>query len=636
MEASVLRSRLEINFIRLLQETQQMANGNKQKDWTFEKWMESRSLIILYGSETGTAQEVAERIGRECRRYYFLPVVSAMDDFPVDQLAKSPLVVFVVSTTGQGDDPSNMKNFFTTLWSQRKNRQLLVDLKFGVLGLGDSSYQKFNYAAKRLNNLLAYLGGQPILKMGLGDDQHDLGPDFVIDPWLNNWWNKVLELFPLPAGREPLNTSVLLPSKYKTRFVESSDGSDCLIQERCLAESQNRVCASTMYLAEVTLNKRLTSPQHFQDVRLVEFDVTCIKEKQKPGDVLMVQPQNLENHVDEFMNILGLNPEQVFYLECNDPNAPLPPISILPRPCTVRQCVQKYFDIQAIPKRHFFELLAFFTKDETEREKFQEFASAEGQEGLYDYCHRPKRSIMEVLDDFPHTKNNIPFDYLFDLVPAIKARSYSIASSSLAIPNKVQLLVAVVQYQTILKRPRLGLCTNWLARQCVGKLVPVWIKSGTLTFPSLTEVIPPVVMIGPGTGCAPFRAYIQERVASGHHQSLVLIFGCRNKNKDFFFKKEWEMLVEEKKLKLYCAFSRDQEEKVYVQHKMKEHAAELWTLIANPQTRIYFAGNAKRVPIDVYEALTYICEKGRGRGIQDAEQYMKKQVEKQYQTETWA
>ncbi|XP_045611937.1 NADPH-dependent diflavin oxidoreductase 1 isoform X1 [Procambarus clarkii] len=636
MDPQISRSRLEINFIRLLEETQQMANGNKQKDWTFEKWMEDRNLIILYGSQTGTAQEVAERIGRESRRYYFIPRVASMDDFPVEELTKTSLAVFVASTTGQGDDPDNMKTFFRTLWSQRKYKQLLSNLKFGVLGLGDSSYQKFNYVAKRLNNLLTLLGGMPILKIGLGDDQHDLGPDYVIDPWLNNWWNKVLELYPLPEGREPLNTCVLLPSKYKVRLVGSEDR-NCIIEDKYMPDPQDEASAINPFLAEVTMNKRVTSPDHFQEVRLLEFDVKCMRTKHKPGDVLVVQPQNLEEHVDEFINVLGLNPEQMFYIDSNDPNSSLPPISLLTRPCTIRECVLRYLDIQAIPKRYFFELLSFFTKDETEREKFKEFASAEGQQELYDYCNRPKRSIMEVLADFPHTKNNIPLDYLFDLIPPIKPRSYSIASSNLAIPNRVQLLVAVVQYHTILKRPRLGLCTNWLSRQSVGNLVPVWIKAGTLTFPPLSsEVIPPVLMIGPGTGCAPFRAYIQERVASGYHKNVVLIFGCRNKDKDYFFKEEWETLVEEQKLKLFCAFSRDQEEKVYVQHRIRENASDLWTLIENHRAMIYFAGNAKRVPIDVYEALTYLCEKGRGQGKEDAEAYMKKNVEKRYQTETWA
>lgn len=594
-------------------------------------------MIVLYGSQTGTAQEVAERIGREARRHFFMPTVQPMDDCPVDSIRNESLVVFVAATTGQGDDPDNMRSFFKALWAQRKNRQLLSNLKFGVLGLGDSSYQKFNYAAKRLNNLLVYLGGQPLLKIGLGDDQHDLGPEFVIDPWLENWWNKVLELYPLPEGVRPLSSKVMLPPKYKLKVItNNAEGDDGSLRSDTVVSDGEASAASPCH-ASVTMNNRVTSEDHFQEVRLIEFDTSQIKTKYKPGDVLMVQPQNLEEHVDEFIRVLGLNPDLRFSLERNDPNATLPLQSILPTPCTMRECVQKYFDIQAVPKRYFFELLAYFTKDETEREKFEEFTTAEGQQALYDYCSRPKRTIMEALADFPHTNRNIPLDYLFDLIPPIKPRPYSIASSSTAMPTRTQLLVAVVHYNTILRRPRVGLCTNWLARQKVGSTVPVWVKPGTLTFPSLeSEDVPPVVMIGPGTGCAPFRAYIQERIARGASKGLVMVFGCRNKNKDYFFKDEWEALAKEGKLELYCAFSRDQEDKVYVQHVMKEHATHFWKLIREQQAKVYFAGNAKRVPIDVYEALTYICERGLGMGEAEAEQYMKKNLEKRYQTETWA
>ncbi|KAG0720804.1 NADPH-dependent diflavin oxidoreductase 1 [Chionoecetes opilio] len=450
MEAPVSRSRLEINFMRLLDETQQMANGSKAKDWTFEKWVEGRRMTVLYGSQTGTAQELAERIGREARRHSFVPTVLAMDDCTLDRLTKETLTVFVAATTGQGDDPDNMRNFFSVLWSQRRNRHLLSHLKFGVLGLGDSSYQKFNYSAKRLNNLLGYLGGQPLLKIGLGDDQHDLGPEFVIDPWLENWWNKVLDFYPLPEGVKPLSSKIMLPPKYKLKVITDNQVNQSNCDKRTdNSEHKGEACASNPCLAEVTGNRRVTADDHFQEVRLIEFDTSQIKTKHKPGDVLIIQPQNLEEHVEEFITVLGLDPNLKFSLELNDPNATLPLDSVLPTPCTVRECVQKYFDIQAVPKRYFFELLSYFTKDEMEKEKFEEFTTAEGQQALHDYCTRPKRSITEVLADFPHTRQNIPIDYLFDLMPSIKPRPYSIASSSLAMPNRTQLLLpssATTQY----------------------------------------------------------------------------------------------------------------------------------------------------------------------------------------------
>ncbi|MCL4145024.1 UNVERIFIED_CONTAM: hypothetical protein GTU68_001850, partial [Idotea baltica] len=245
-------------------------------------------------------------------------------------------------------------------------------------------------------------------------------------------------------------------------------------------------------------------------------------------------------------------------------------------------------------------------------------------------------SILEVLSDFPDTKLNIPFEYLFDLIPPIRPRAYSIASSSKALPGKVQILMAVVKYSTILKRPRVGLCSNWLAGLSPGSIVPLWIKSGTLNFPEPTKKCPPVVMIGPGTGCAPFRSYIQERIANANYEDLVFIFGCRGKEKDFFFKDEWEQQSKEGKLQLFCAFSRDQEDKIYIQHVMKENYSLLWKFIRDDKAQIYYAGNAKRIPIDVYEALQFICEKALNLNSSEAELYMKRNLEKRYQTESWA
>jgi equilibrative nucleoside transporter 1/2/3 len=146
-------------------------------------------------------------------------------------------------------------------------------------------------------------------------------------------------------------------------------------------------------------------------------------------------------------------------------------------------------DIQAVPKRYFFELLTYFTTSELESEKLKEFSSAEGQQDLYTYCNRPKRNVLEVLQDFPHATENIPEDYLFDLIGPIKPRAFSIASSMKGMGDVVQVLVALVHYQTKLKKPRLGLCSNWLARLKPGDSVPVWTEKGSFHFPAAEQVV---------------------------------------------------------------------------------------------------------------------------------------------------
>jgi len=292
--------------------------------------------------------------------------------------------------------------------------------------------------------------------------------------------------------------------------------------------------------------------------------------------------------------------------------------------------VEGYFDIQSIPKRYFFELLAHFTSDQLEREKFQEFNTAEGQQELYEYCNRPRRHILEVLYDFRHTTPNIPFSYFFDLIPQIKPRSFSIASSLEKHKDTLQLLVAVVKYRSNLKAPRQGLCSNWLSTLQKGDKVRVWTRCGTMRFPAETSDTP-CIMVGPGTGVAPFRSYISAKSTKSHQQPLLLFFGCRNQHSDYFFADEWDTIGDN--FTVFPAFSRDQEDKVYVQHLMERNGALIRELVLNKSANFYVAGNSKMMPTQVQEALVNAIKEV----VPDAEGYVEKMEQTgRYQTETWS
>lgn len=158
--------------------------------------MIDRKLTILYGSETGTAQDLAEHIWRESKIFYFKGTVLPMDTYEIGNLIHEKLVIFVCSTTGQGDEPENMKNFWKFLLRRNLPSDSLNEVQFGVLGLGDSSYTKFNFVAKRLNKRLLQLGGSSLINVGLCDDQHDLGGSAVFNPWIFNLFEKLGEIYP--------------------------------------------------------------------------------------------------------------------------------------------------------------------------------------------------------------------------------------------------------------------------------------------------------------------------------------------------------------------------------------------------------------------------------------------------------
>ncbi|XP_072739153.1 NADPH-dependent diflavin oxidoreductase 1 isoform X2 [Ciconia boyciana] len=641
--------------------------------------MVERKLLVLFGSQTGTAQDTAERIGREAKRRHFQCRVEALDSYDVANLINELLVVFVCATTGQGDPPDNMKMFWRFLFRKNLPPGSLCQLDYAVLGLGDSSYPK---------------------------------PDAVVDPWLLALWDKILTLYPLPSGLEIISPDVCLPPKYTLHYLaEDSPHPDGGL----LQPTAPRAVPSELhpFAAQLVSNQRVTAESHFQDVRLIEFDVTGSGITFSAGDVVMIQPQNCPEDVEQFCQLLRLDPDRRFVLKPTEPGTSLP--ALLPQPCSIRHLVTHYLDISCVPRRSFFELLSYFSTNELEREKLQEFSSAQGQEELYSYCNRPRRTTLEALWDFPHTTCAIPPEYLLDLIPRIRPRAFSIASSMLAHPDRIQILVAVVRYKTRLSKPRRGLCSTWLASlnpEQGDVRVPLWVKKGGMKFPADPDT--PVIMIGPGTGVAPFRAAIQERVAQGrravglsrklrlveghgqlwkallvlHARSLLLFqhtgasgchkppdlmvtwflsppgssrpglsarpgkergpsgllsagnclfFGCRQKSKDFYCQAEWEELVTKGFLTLFTAFSRDQEEKVYVQHRIQENRRLVWELLSSGSAHVYLAGNAKQMPAAVAEALQSVLQLEGGLSPSEAEEHLTALERSQrFQSETWS
>ncbi|KAK2818792.1 hypothetical protein Q5P01_024353 [Channa striata] len=331
------------------------------------------------------------------------------------------------------------------------------------------------------------------------------------------------------------------------------------------------------------------------------------------GDVVCMHPRNAAEDVQQFCQLLKLDPESRFLLTATG-NTAVP--SRLPQPCTVRYLVESFLDVAAVPRRSFFELLSTFATNELEREKLVEFSSVAGQNELHTYCNRPRRTALEVLADFPHTTAELRVDYLLDLFPEIQPRFFSIASSLQVHPHRLQILVAVVRYKTKLHKPRRGLCSTWLASLDPTKgdvFVPLWLKKGSLKFPKEEDT--PVIMVGPGTGVAPFRSALQQRIAEGKTAN-VLIFGCRSESKDFYFRSEWEEMIKAEQLTLFTAFSRDQEEKVAC---------------------FYIAGNAKQMPASVGDALKEVFQQEGGLTAEEAEQvFAAMEKTGRLQTETWS
>ncbi|KAI8982269.1 hypothetical protein BDF20DRAFT_817613 [Mycotypha africana] len=604
--------------------------------------MEDRSLLILYGSETGCAQDVAENLGRQARRRHFNTKVYAMDEYDKSQLLDETIVIFVCSTTGQGAEPTNMKRFWRFLLRKNLPNDILSNIDCAVIGLGDSSYRKFNYPAKKLYRRLIQLGANMVIDRADCDDQHYQGLDGAFIPWAKKLWNILLEKY--PTKKPILSDDVLLPPNFKMEFL-SEDEENNHKDTRCVAPQKLLPGEFNLTVKE---NKRITATDHFQDVRHIE--VTCEDEKfhYDPGDIAVIPPQNLPGEVDLFLEFMGWTEHAdkiVRFIPSSD-NVKLP--THWPDKIRFKDIFIYHLDLFGVPRRSFFEMLAYFATDDLNHaERLREFASPEGQEDMWAYSARPRRTIAEVLYDFQPF--HIPFDYILDLFPSLQPRSFSIASclevhagNSDSINDSVhtkkkemQLFVAVVKYKTKMRRIRRGVFTKWLSTWQPGDTIArVRILKGTMSLPPSSDI--PLIAIGPGTGLAPMRSFLEHRIEIQQAKENMLILGCRHHDKDYYYREQWERYVERGQLVLFTAFSRDQEQKVYVQDKIRENGKQIWDWIEHKQAKVVLSGSMDKMPGQVAFAFKEVFMKEGGLNAEEAEIYFGNMTKTgQYQEECW-
>lgn len=355
-------------------------------------------------------------------------------------------------------------------------------------------------------------------------------------------------------------------------------------------------------------------------------------------------PENSPEDVDRFLNRMGwtLQADHYIDLEMSDSRQKLPAALLAKGTVTLRYLLQTYIDFNSVPRPSFFEQLIPFTPaDHMQRGKLQEFCTpGDGSDEMYEYAIRVRRTILEILEEFNAV--TVPLAFLLDIFPVIKRRDFSIASSPLENPNAIQLAIALVSYKTRLKEKRKGVCSLWLSRLQINDTVAIRIcKSSTLLVPDPTL---PAIFIGPGTGVAPIRSFLQHRshlLSSDHDQLMraqdnLCFFGCRNQAKDWLFSHEWIQMESQSKIDYHLAASRDQNEKVYVQHLIEKQGAKVWDILAIRKGYLYICGSSGKMPQAVREVVQKIaCEYGKANKEQ-AEQFVNQlETQSRWLEECW-
>jgi sulfite reductase (NADPH) flavoprotein alpha-component len=555
-------------------------------------------LTILFGSQTGTAEGLAKRVAKEAGKRGFAPAMHDLAKYPTAQLASERHLVVVTSTYGDGEPPDHAKAFWEFLGSDAAPK--VPELRFSVCALGDTNYPKFCAFGKAVDERLEKLGAKRVSPRA----DCDVDYEEPFSKWMAGVWPKLLD----HASAVPLSSDAI-------RLEAGSDTGNPRESIRGVAPSKAPAAfsRSNPFPAPLVANRRLNGPGSTKDTRHFEFSLEGSGLAYEAGDALGVFPTNCPELADEIIRALGCRPTD-----------PVPGKD--GQPVALREALLAHYDITKIPPP-FLKEMAARTQDAGLLKLTTPGVNGELSEFLRG------REVIDVLLAFPVVKLTA-VEFAASL-KKLQPRLYSISSSPKAHPGRVHLTTAIVRYES-LGRARKGVCSTFLAERAeTGAPVPVFVHSNKAFRPP-PDGRRPAIMVGPGTGVAPFRAFLQERRAVGAGGRNWLFFGDQRAASDFLYREELEAFQREGTLsRLDTAFSRDQAEKVYVQTRMLDQARELFAWLEEGAS-FYVCGDASRMAKDVDAALHEVVMRGGGRTAEQAAEYVKTlRAEKRYQRDVY-
>ncbi|WP_047505159.1 assimilatory sulfite reductase (NADPH) flavoprotein subunit [Staphylococcus sp. ZWU0021] len=539
-----------------------------------------RHITVVYGSETGNAQSLAEIFADRLVEHNYTVKLTAMDEIKQKEFKKVEDLFVITATHGEGDPPDNALTFHEFIHSRKAPK--LENVRFSVLALGDESYEYFCQTGKDFDAKLLELGAERLT------DRQDCDLDF--DDLAEKWMNKNIEILNQSTGHGSTVTS--------TETVQSA--------------KEKRYSKSNPYKAEVLENINLNGRGSNKEVRHVELLLDNYGESFEPGDCVVVLPQNEPEIVTLLIETLGWDKD--IEIPINDDGDTLP----------LEKALTEHFEITKLTKPLLQKAAELFGNTEL-------LSQIDNAEWIQQYVDG--RDVIDLLIEFPTSE--LKPETFYKLLRKLPAREYSIASSYEATPDEVNITVGAVRYEAH-ERTRKGVCSVQLAERIQpGDTLPIYLKKNpNFKFPFDEET--PVIMIGPGTGVAPFRAYMQEREELGLSGNTWLFFGEQYFTTDFLYQTEWQAWLKDETLaKLDLAFSRDTEEKIYVQHRIAQQS-ELFYQWLQDGAAIYVCGDEKHMAKDVHDTIRSVIEQEGDMSEADAEAYLTQmKQEKRYQRDVY-
>ncbi len=527
----------------------------------------TRDITILFGSETGNAQGIAETLESKLKENEFNVNLACMEDFKTKDLKKVEDLFIVTATHGEGDPPDNAITFHEFLHSRKAPK--LNDLRYSVLALGDESYEFFCQTGKDFDKRLEELGAERLHPRV----DCDLDFDEPAEKWMEDILNSIGQTS-VHESDEPVK-------------IDSEDISATQTYSR-----------TNPYEAEILENINLNGRGSNKEVRHIELSLEGFNDSFEPGDCIGIFPKNDPEVVSELIETLVWDPDES--VPINDAGDTL----------SLRDALTNHFEITKLTKPIVTKAANIFGNG---------VLSEKVKKDRWIYGYVEGRDLIDLLNDFP--PEDLQPDALHQILRKLPAREYSIASSYQATQDEVHLTIGAVRYHAN-DRDRKGVCSVQFAERLEpGDTVPIYLKKNpNFKFPKTNET--PVIMIGPGTGVAPFRSYIQEKEELELNNKAWLFFGEQHFTTDFLYQTEWQGWLKDGVLdKLSVAFSRDSEEKVYVQHRIEENGKEFYQWIQEGAA-IYVCGDEKHMAKDVHQSILNVIQKEGHYNEEEAEEFL--------------